>query len=114
MPTLLATRWRLFAAFTVTALLIAFVVVSSPEPMGVSANPIGGIASVSAGNQHTCAVSDAGLVECWGDNTFGQLGSGSASSASPVQIVGLTNVAKVAAGGEHTCALTSSGGVKCW
>lgn len=33
-----------------------------------------GVISVSAGFAHTCAVTGAGDLYCWGDNSFGQLG----------------------------------------
>ena len=38
---------------------------------------------IDAGNGHTCAVDDSGMtVLCWGQNNFGQLGDGSASSGA--------------------------------
>jgi len=76
---------------------------------------------ISAGYSHTCAVLSDGTVECWGDNTYGQLGyattqmCGSAPcSPSPKVVPGLAGVAAVAAGGSHTCALLTDGKVQCW
>ncbi|MCH7698846.1 MAG: hypothetical protein IH865_07910 [Chloroflexi bacterium] len=69
---------------------------------------------MSAGEAHTCAVSTEGVVKCWGDNTYGQLGNGTAPSAFPVEVNGLPPVDQVSAGHNHTCALTTTGGVKCW
>jgi hypothetical protein len=75
-----------------------------------------GVRAISAGWRHTCAVTSAGRVVCWGNNHDGQLGDGTrADRKKPEDVVGLMSDATTLAMGErHTCALTPSGGVKCW
>ena len=71
--------------------------------------------TLACGFEHTCALLQTGVVKCWGKNNDGQLGDGSTDdSATPVQVVGISNAVSVAAGGEHTCALLIDGTIKCW
>lgn len=71
---------------------------------------------IAAGCNHTCALINAGGVQCWGQNQQGQLGDGTAeSSRNAVDVAGLrSGVSAVFAGCSHTCALLDTGGVKCW
>jgi alpha-tubulin suppressor-like RCC1 family protein len=76
------------------------------------------ITAIAAGDYHTCALTAAGGVKCWGQNEEGQLGDGAPTFkavVAPVDAVGLSQgVTAITAGENHTCALLSSGEVKCW
>ena len=89
--------------------------VGQPTPVNVQGLTLG-VASISVGYLHACAVLTAGGTKCWGYNGHGQLGDNSTSQKpTPVSVQGLTSgVSSVFAGGYHTCAVTTSGGLKCW
>jgi alpha-tubulin suppressor-like RCC1 family protein len=75
-----------------------------------------GIQAVASGAHHTCVITSAGSLLCWGDNDYGQLGNGSNSdSPTPVAVTGMSaDVLAVTGGERHTCALRDDGSVWCW
>jgi hypothetical protein len=92
---------------------------NQPTPVAVGGALAGvTVSQVSAWNYHTCAVSSAGALYCWGNNSNGQLGDGSTTnSSSPVAAVGGAlagvTVSQVSVGENHTCAV-SAGALYCW
>ena len=89
-----------------------------------SATPLKGIVQISSGEFHTCALTGAGEVLCWGNMAGGRLGDNVISNDGrgyPVAVVDgdgsttpLKNIVQIVAGKQHSCALTSSGEIRCW
>ncbi len=69
---------------------------------------------ISAGGDHTCAISTSGLTACWGDNSRGQVGVGTLADLVVDSPVTIGNFAQISAGFSHTCALTTAGAAFCW
>ncbi len=72
-------------------------------------------AQVAVGGSTACAVLVGGTVQCWGDDSYGQLGDGSnAPQLVPRAVPGLTSVVEVDVGDAHACARKADGSVWCW
>lgn len=68
-----------------------------------------------AGESHTCALKPSGEILCWGRNSDGQLGDGTAlDRLVPVPVVELNDATQITCGYQHTCARRRSGAVSCW
>jgi hypothetical protein len=72
------------------------------------------VTSVAPDYLLTCAVR-IGAVKCWGDNTYGQLGNNTTTSAStPVSVSSLTTASDLALGYVFGCARLTDKTVRCW
>lgn len=89
----------------------------TPTPTAVQG--LAGVARVSLGRNHSCALLEDGTVRCWGLNTLAQLGNGEINEdvdryPTPVPVMGLSDAVELAAGGSHNCARRRDGTVVCW
>lgn len=77
----------------------------------------GCVSSIVSGDDHTCLTKVDGTVWCWGDNTYGQLGTapGTASN-TPTAVVGAfgTPAAVDIAGSRGVCGVGDDGSASCW
>ena len=89
-------------------------------PAPCSTSPIqvsGGVVwdQLSAGYGHTCGLTAAGEMYCWGDNAYGQVGDGTeVGRAAPTPVSGGFTFSQVSTGYLHSCALTVDGQAYCW
>ncbi len=75
----------------------------------VDALNLSNVATVSAGNGYTCAVTQPGAAYCWGTRKVGGY------SNTPVAVTGLSSgVIALSSGEDHACFLSSTGAVNCW
>lgn len=70
--------------------------------------------AVAGGEQHSLALLDNGTILAWGDNAFGQLGTGGAFQSLPTLVPGITTAVAIAAAGTHSMALLRDGRVMAW
>ena len=89
---------------------------------------LSGVTAIGAGDLHTCALTGTAL-HCWGDNTYGQIGNGSAATqgaavggvfpavAYPKMTATWTingTWSGLSVGFNHACAIEATNGTKCW
>lgn len=80
------------------------------------------VKTLVAGHAHACALLINNDVECWGSNTYGQLGVGTIYTSSIIftnttftKVYGLNDViTDLVAGSNGTCVINQQGRVKCW
>jgi alpha-tubulin suppressor-like RCC1 family protein len=78
------------------------------------------VTAVSAGDDHSLAVTLDGALYAWGNNNWGQLGNGTFTTtgsqgiATPAVVAALPKTVATAGGGTHSLALTSDGAVFAW
>jgi alpha-tubulin suppressor-like RCC1 family protein len=69
--------------------------------------------SISAGDDHVCAVTTSADLYCWGEGS--SFGAPSGNTPSPVLVASGMKFSEVSAGGKHTCGLAqASSAAYCW
>ena len=75
---------------------------------------------VSAGEEHSCALTSHGKVFCWGKGLNGRLGHRATEDSSSASFVrdatgdALEIFTQVSVGGEHSCGVLATGNGVCW
>jgi alpha-tubulin suppressor-like RCC1 family protein len=73
------------------------------------------LTALAAGDGHTCGLTQAGRVYCWGHADLGRLGGDRPEYRSTaVPVASAETFASLAAGAFHTCALNAAGAAFCW
>jgi alpha-tubulin suppressor-like RCC1 family protein len=99
---------------TVDAKDVKVTVETGPPP------PLAGVRSVTTGALTTCALLTTGSIDCWGDDSYGEIGNGTTDGPNeggydtPQAVTGITDATSVASAGVSFCALLTTGSVDCW
>jgi len=85
-------------------------------PVDVAGIDPGGVINLVSGIHHTCVLTSANEVFCWGLNNSGQLGDGTTENRNePILVDELEGkIISISAGAEFTCALNDASDVFCW
>lgn len=87
---------------------------SSDEPIltPTQVPDLGGVTTISAAGNNSCALQENRRVTCWGANDYGQLGTANAPNRRWSFVVG--GATRLSVGLYWACALTSDERVHCW
>ena len=97
-------------------------VTETQRPVKVAA--VAGAIAIGAGDQHMCAIVGARrLVQCWGNNDFGQTSGTTVSNLSgrlpletetPIAVPGVSSAVSLSVIAATSCAVMADGSMKCW
>lgn len=86
-----------------------------PTPQNIKVPGVEAWSAVVAGGAHSCALTADQRLWCWGANTSGQVGSGSAKESElPSAILPGDAWLTIAAGDNHICAVKNGNTLWCW
>lgn len=88
---------------------------SNRSQVPVAVTGLSGVAEVEVGQDFACARLTSRIVYCWGDNAYGQMGSGTSGGVrTTITRNQLQPVVSIELGADHACAILSGGALRCW
>ena len=80
------------------------------------------VIAISMGFDFSCVIVENGTGMCWGDNSYGQLGTGGYNTSEysqvnpePITIIpDNRSLSAISLGGGHACAILDNGSIYCW
>jgi alpha-tubulin suppressor-like RCC1 family protein len=86
------------------------------SPVTFTATAVRGVATLlAAGQEDTCALTTFSQAYCWGDNSTGELGTGTSGNRwGPATVTGGLRFTQLAAGWGFSCGLDAAGHAYCW
>jgi alpha-tubulin suppressor-like RCC1 family protein len=73
---------------------------------------------IEGSGARACALLDGGAVTCWGENAFGQLGTGDTTArplpSDPLVFPSGFAPLQIVLGNQHSCAIAAGDRIKCW
>jgi len=83
----------------------------------VGGEPLTNITKLAAGS-FSCAILASGQAKCWGDDAYGQTGTGTGSTV-PIDLMlhdgtPVTNIDAIIGAWTHACVHTTDGALRCW
>lgn len=77
------------------------------------------VVAISTGRAHSCALTSAGQLACWGENEEGQLGDGTRQTRPLPKLINGgflagKQISQISAGWIHNCVITSAAQAACW
>jgi alpha-tubulin suppressor-like RCC1 family protein len=73
------------------------------------------VTMIAAGGNHNCALTSAGAIWCWGENSVGQVdGHAGNPVTTPVLITDIPVANAIVLTAQQSCALDASGNLWCW
>lgn len=88
-----------------------------PSPIPLQVAGLSGATDISVGDSAgvACALMAGGTAQCWGANSFGQLGDGTTTQRfTPAPVYELSGAIDIETSGSHTCALMHDSTMQCW